>query len=115
MPQQAPNDPNANVPVELVRRYEVLIRPQAKHKPLRLREVSADHIGRLVTLQVCQQHTPGPETCGRPAASVTPLSGLVTGVACTMLQLLALRCRRPFPAVGFVCASCGYHAHARHD
>lgn len=51
MPQQAPNDPNANVPVKLVRRYEVLVRPQAKHKPLKLREVSADHIGRLVTLQ----------------------------------------------------------------
>ena len=40
------------MPVELVRRYEVLVRPQVKQKPLRLREVSADHIGRLVTLQV---------------------------------------------------------------
>ena len=48
---QAPNDPNANVPPELVRRYEVALRPQRKAKALRLREVSADHIGRLVTLQ----------------------------------------------------------------
>jgi hypothetical protein len=44
--------PNDNIPPELMRRYEVVIRPQSKQKPLKLREVSADHIGRLVTLQV---------------------------------------------------------------
>lgn len=51
-PLQVPTNPNANIPAELVRRYDVVVRPQAKARPLRLREVSADHIGRLVTLQV---------------------------------------------------------------
>ena len=53
---------SANLPAELVRRFDVVVKPSAKQRPLRLREVSADHIGRLVILQVtsympvCAQH-----------------------------------------------------------
>ncbi len=43
---------SANLPAELVRRFDVVVKPSAKQRPLRLREVSADHIGRLVVLQV---------------------------------------------------------------
>ena len=43
---------SANLPAELVRRFDVVVKPAAKQRPLRLREVSADHIGRLVVLQV---------------------------------------------------------------
>lgn len=43
---------NTNLPAELVRRFDVVVKPSAKQRPLRLREVSADHIGRLVVLQV---------------------------------------------------------------
>ena len=43
---------NTNLPAQLIRRFDVAIKPSAKQRPLRLREVSADHIGRLVILQV---------------------------------------------------------------
>ncbi|CAK0784982.1 hypothetical protein CVIRNUC_008187 [Coccomyxa viridis] len=42
---------NTNLPAQLIRRFDVAIKPSAKQRPLRLREVSADHIGRLVILQ----------------------------------------------------------------
>ena len=45
-------NPNDNMPAELTRRYEVVIKPQSKQKALKLREINADHIGRLVTVQV---------------------------------------------------------------
>ena len=43
---------NTNLPAELVRRFDVVVKPSAKQRPLRLRDVSADHIGRIVILQV---------------------------------------------------------------
>lgn len=45
-------NPNDNMPPELTRRYEVVVRPQTKQRALKLREINADHIGRLVTVQV---------------------------------------------------------------
>ena len=48
---------SANLPAELVRRYDVVVKPSAKQRSLRLREVSADHIGRLVVLQVSSHPT----------------------------------------------------------
>jgi hypothetical protein len=43
---------NADLPAELVRRFAVVVKPSVKQRPLRLRDVSADHIGRIVILQV---------------------------------------------------------------
>ena len=43
---------NTHLPAELVRRFDVVVKPSAKQRPLRLRDVSADHIGRIVILQV---------------------------------------------------------------
>lgn len=40
------------MPPELTRRYEVVVKPQTKQRALKLREINADHIGRLVTVQV---------------------------------------------------------------
>ncbi|BDA48060.1 DNA replication licensing factor MCM7 [Coccomyxa sp. Obi] len=44
-------NPNDNMPPELTRRYEVVVKPQTKQRALKLREINADHIGRLVTVQ----------------------------------------------------------------
>ena len=41
-----------NLPAELMRRFEVVIRPRSKAAPLKLREVSARHVGRLVSVRV---------------------------------------------------------------
>lgn len=39
------------LPPELMRRYEVVVRPRQKHKAIKLRDVSAAHIGKLVRVQ----------------------------------------------------------------
>lgn len=39
------------LPAELMRRYEVVVVPRAKHAPIALRDVSAAHIGKLVRVQ----------------------------------------------------------------
>ena len=57
---------SANLPAELIRRFDVVVKPSAKQRSLRLREVSADHIGRLVVLQVSSHAracTTSPEAC----------------------------------------------------
>lgn len=44
-------DPNFALPPSLLRRYEVLLRPRAKAPRSKLREISADRIGALVTFK----------------------------------------------------------------
>ena len=44
-------DPKFALPASLMRRYEVIIRPRAKAGSRRLREISADSIGALVTFR----------------------------------------------------------------
>ena len=48
---QAGADDANRLPPELMRRYEVLVRPRQKHKAIKLRDVSAAHIGKLVRVQ----------------------------------------------------------------
>ena len=50
-PQQEDDGVGA-LPAELLRRYEVVIRPRGKAAPIKLREVCARHVGRLVTVRV---------------------------------------------------------------
>ena len=42
-----------------MRRFEVVIRPRIKAAPLKLREVSARHVGRLVSVRVSLAFTAG--------------------------------------------------------
>ncbi len=49
---QAPEDENNRMPAELMRRYEVVIAPRRKQRVLKLREVSAAHVGKLVSVKV---------------------------------------------------------------
>ncbi|KAK9837164.1 hypothetical protein WJX81_007375, partial [Elliptochloris bilobata] len=49
--QPAAEDDANRLPAELMRRYEVVIRPRQKQKAIKLREVSAEHIGKLVRVQ----------------------------------------------------------------
>lgn len=49
---QAQEDPQNALPAELMRRYEVVIHPPAKMQPLRMRQVAARNIGKLVVVRV---------------------------------------------------------------
>eukprot|EP00884_Botryococcus_braunii_P012595 jgi/Botrbrau1/21336/Bobra.0184s0046.1 len=52
----AREDPQNALPPELMRRYEVVIHPPAKMKALKMREVTARHIGKLVTVRGIVTH-----------------------------------------------------------
>ena len=49
---QPPDDPSQKLPISLLRRYEVFIKPRNSMKPLKMRDIKATSIGHLVTLQV---------------------------------------------------------------
>ena len=53
---QAVEDDANRLPPELMRRYEVVVRPRQKHKAIKLRDVSAAHIGKLVRVQARPLH-----------------------------------------------------------
>jgi hypothetical protein len=63
-----------------MRRYEVVVRPRAKHRTVKLREVSAAHIGKLVRVQA------------RPASP--PLAPAVAGLQAYMWAQGPCRQRR---------------------
>ena len=48
---QAAEDEANQLPAELMRRYEAIVRPRAKQRTVPLRAVSAAHIGKLVRVQ----------------------------------------------------------------
>lgn len=64
---------NTNLPAELVRRFDVVLKPSAKQRPLRLRDVSADHIGRIVILQVSLAFAIHFPSCCMPPSCTCPL------------------------------------------
>ncbi|KAI6205331.1 DNA replication licensing factor MCM7 [Aphelenchoides besseyi] len=48
---RTPNDPRQNYPPELMRRFEVYFVKDSLSKPLCVREIRAEHVGRLVSLR----------------------------------------------------------------
>ena len=50
--QELPRDDHDRLPAELMRRYEVLVLPRSSQKTKKLREISAQHIGKLVSVTV---------------------------------------------------------------
>ena len=43
---------NNDIPPSLLRRFEVLIKPQSSDKVVHIRDIKAEYIGKLVTLKV---------------------------------------------------------------
>mmetsp|Transcript_4394 Transcript_4394/g.10636 ORF Transcript_4394/g.10636 Transcript_4394/m.10636 type:complete len:725 (+) Transcript_4394:93-2267(+) len=65
---QQQQDPGANIPAEIKRRYEVRIVPGANSKTVSLREIGAGHIGQLVSIRAMVAR----------ASDVKPLARVVT-------------------------------------
>lgn len=82
---QGNQDPQNQLPPELLRRYTVVFIPRKLQKLLKLRDVSSKHVGKLVTLQVFpashlskQQATNGSMQCSDLKPNLLLLQGIVT-------------------------------------
>lgn len=50
-PQQTTVDPHNKFPPELMRRFELYVKPQAPVKSIAIRQIKAEHVGSLVTVR----------------------------------------------------------------
>ena len=58
------------MPPELLRRYDVVFKPLSKSKPIPMRQIGAEHVGRIVSVQVKVAST-------APAALLSNIASLV--------------------------------------
>lgn len=70
VPQPPPSDPFYGLPPELMRRYEIRLNADAQSKVLKMREVTAQHIGKLVSIRVSR-----PSACLLQSTWLEPILG----------------------------------------